>query len=78
MGIRNGAGRMKYKIKNCPHFDDYFWENPSCNVHPKDCQNVENCLLRKIFDTCNETLTQFKDVNLALKIYSLFEIERID
>ena len=59
----------KYKVKNCPNFDDRIWQEPTCNINPRDCQDC-NCLLKQVIDSTNP-------VYLTKEVLSLLEIEEV-
>lgn len=70
---------MKYKVKGCRNYDDYFWEQPTCNIYPKDCQNVTDCEVKKLIESFKE-MTKKKDIikGIAenwLKAYKIEECE---
>ena len=70
---------MKYKVKGCPNYDDYFGEQPTCNIYPKDCQNIPDCDVKKVIEGFKE-FTNKKDIVCGiaeqwLKLYKIEECE---
>ena len=64
-------------VKNCPSCII----SPSCcakyhidNGHAKDCQDIENCVIKQVIEKCNQA--PILDADWVLKLFDIEEINK--
>jgi len=61
----------KYIVKNCGC-------NPSCDECYINCKDISDCLLKRVIKEIEWELRAIPDSDLAERILSMFEIERVE
>lgn len=81
----------KYIISNCPCYDNRIWQEPTCNTNALDCQNISDCLLKRIVELCKkektiicnidgkeQILKAYYHTHIGDKVLELLEIEEVN
>lgn len=79
--VRIGGKGMSYIVKNCPAFDNRIWIEPTCNINPCDCENITDCVIKRVIEIAKDIIEKDCYENSdakAEKILQLFDLEEIN